>query len=418
MRLRQTDAEGQRGRIVPLGVERAMQRLEYPGVDHCVGLEGGDGLKAICRRPAWNENHGLLLDQSGPGPSHDNIGLLAGAMHAQHHRRSLRPVLKLKPIGSVLVERAENRQGALHSRGLGRQSGAGFDHRSHCSRQIGLVLNGADRGGQAVTQRQPKSLQAPELSGRRRRSATPVGAVNSQHQMSGVQGGHFGGSAAALGRLDQAGLADFTCHVVEDASVASVNLRQSVYQSRKARHSITPARLGASSICVLRRMRGGVDPSSATKKGFAMSDYETLHGFCLASAAIAATPGDLIIAAREPMALMGFEPDHLGLLAIGAPLFVDAATPCLRASVQRHCLGLGEPSAFRTALAERMGLNMTKVEDRRLGDVEINAWIARFTLVRLRSHPHGPRLPETRLGWLNPPPTSGAVRRSDRGRSE
>lgn len=138
-----------------------------------------------------------------------------------------------------------------------------------------------------------------------------------------------------------------------------------------------------------------------------MSDYQTFHAACLDPTAIAATPGDLIIAAREPMALMGFEPDHLGILPTGAPLFVEAATPSLRASVRRHCFGLGAPSAFRTALAERMSLPMLTPDEQRAARREIDAWIAGYTLVRLRPHPPEMTPIEDRIGWLNPPTGSG-----------
>lgn len=134
-----------------------------------------------------------------------------------------------------------------------------------------------------------------------------------------------------------------------------------------------------------------------------MTNYKTVHALCVNPDLVVAGPGDLIIAASEPMAMVGFEPDHLGLLSTGAPLFVEAATSSLRAAIQCHCFGLGAPSTFRAALAERMGLKMITRQDQRAGDREINAWIARYTWIRLRPHPPGLTFDETRLGWLNPP---------------
>lgn len=137
-----------------------------------------------------------------------------------------------------------------------------------------------------------------------------------------------------------------------------------------------------------------------------MFDYQIFHAACLDPMAIAASPGDLIIAASEPMALVGFEPDHLGLMGTGAPLFVEAAAPSLRAAIERHCFGLGTPSAFRIALAERMSLPLVTLDDQRNAKPEIDAWIAQYTLVRVRLHPQGETLPEYSRGWLNPPTVS------------
>lgn len=124
-----------------------------------------------------------------------------------------------------------------------------------------------------------------------------------------------------------------------------------------------------------------------------MTAYLTFHASCVNPHSIQSGPGDLIIATREPMALLDQGADHLGLLEAGAPLFVVAGAPCLPTAVLRHCFGIGEPSAFRAAIAE---LLVPPADTLR-----IDGWLSEYALVRVRSHTTGPVVRECRVGWFN-----------------
>lgn len=131
-----------------------------------------------------------------------------------------------------------------------------------------------------------------------------------------------------------------------------------------------------------------------------MTRYLTFHGACLDTHTIEPGPGDLVVTARQPMALLGHEPDHLGLLEAGAPLFVEARVACLRTAVLRHCFGIGEPSEFRAAIAERLDPPANALEPRPLDARRINAWLSHYTVVSVRSYRAGAAR-ERRVGWLN-----------------
>lgn len=132
-----------------------------------------------------------------------------------------------------------------------------------------------------------------------------------------------------------------------------------------------------------------------------MTAYLTFHASCVNPHSIQSGPGDLIIATREPMALLDQDADHLGLLEAGAPLFVVAGAPCLPTAVLRHCFGIGEPSAFRAAIAELLVPPADTLAPSPLDARRIDDWLSQYALVRVRSHTTGPVVRECRVGWFN-----------------
>lgn len=139
-----------------------------------------------------------------------------------------------------------------------------------------------------------------------------------------------------------------------------------------------------------------------------MTRYLTFHGACVDPYAIEPGPGDLVIAARQPMALLGHDADHLGLLEAGAPLFVEAGTACLRTAVLRHCFGVGGPSDFRAAIGERLDLPANALEPGPLDAHRIDAWVSHYTMVSIRSYT-ADAARERRVGWLNRMDGAGAA---------